>query len=111
MEEEFGECYRCQLVKATVYCKGCEYTQQYCEECSKMRGKKNLERFSCLICLFLQNTSFDENYNVSEELYRLTQRSHELYVPQLEDKVRYFFQGYEEFLVQNIGRLNPIVYQ
>ena len=32
------------------------------------------------------------------------------YVPQTEDRVRFFCQGYEEFLVQNIEKLNPEVY-
>lgn len=27
-------------------------------------------------------------------------------MPQLEDQIRFFFQGYEEFLVQNVDRLN-----
>ncbi len=43
---------------------------------------------------------------LSEECYRLTTRSQSIYVPQIDDQVRFFFQGYEQFLYYNMKRLN-----
>lgn len=110
MEAESVDCYRCEFEKATVFCRNCEYTQQFCEACSKLRGKKNKERFNCLICIFLKNNSAEDRHFVSEEAYRGWNRQAASFVPQLEDKVRFFFQGYEEFLVLNIEKLNPRAY-
>ncbi len=76
-----------------------------------MRGKRVRDRFSCLICIYLKNSAEEEYQNVSEESYRALSKSEINYVPQLEDKVRFFFQGYEEFLVLNIHKLNNSVYR
>jgi hypothetical protein len=105
------ECFRCQMASATVLCRNCDFGQQFCEECSRMRGKKVKDRYSCVFCLFLKNTVEEENYYVTEEVYRATKRSREFYVPQLEDRVRFFFQGYEEFLTQHVTKLNTEAYK
>lgn len=57
MEEEeiINDCYRCQLFKSKIYCDNCQYTQQFCEECSHMRGRQTGDKFQCVICLFLDN--------------------------------------------------------
>lgn len=109
--EANGECFRCQLSKPTAFCYGCPYSQQFCDECSKLRGKRQRERYNCLICIFLKNSTNEDYENVSEENYRIVNISQDCYVPQIEDKVRFFFQGYEEFLVQNVNRLNSAAYR
>jgi hypothetical protein len=105
-KSELGDdCYRCLSAKSTSICHRCEYTQQFCEDCACMRGKRSGNRFRCVICLFLLNEATEEFEHVREDVYRQTARS-ELYVPQLDDQLHFFFQGYEEFLVQNVSRLN-----
>ena len=95
MIDEVGECYRCQLSRATVFCGNCDYGQQFCDDCAVMRGRKGKDRFSCLICLFLKSRGSEETTYLSEEEYHGFSRDCDHYTPQLGDKTRFFFQGYE----------------
>ena len=84
MISENGDCYRCeQHTKATVFCRNCEYTQQFCETCSKFRGKRIREKFTCLICIFLKNHNSEEETHLTEEGYRKSKRDVKSYVPQI----------------------------
>ena len=43
---------------------------------------------------------------LTEEYFRVNDREQNIFVPQIDDMVRFFFQGYEDFLAHNIRYLN-----
>ncbi|CAM6006410.1 unnamed protein product, partial [Sphagnum balticum] len=71
----------------------CSFGQRVCDGCASMRGRTIKDRFRCFICLFLESRGEGED-EASEELFRVRTRG-EPYVPQIDDEVRFFFQGYE----------------
>lgn len=79
----------------------------YCKECKLLRGVDENYGYSCFNCLFLKKGSKDYEKNVLRRHFGDTKRLNEFYLPQVDDEVYFFYQGYEEVLIKYHDTLNP----
>ena len=100
-----NKCGRCSKnVEET--CEKC-LVHGYCSTCKPLRGGEDLGKYVCFSCLFNKENYTEDREGVKRSHLNDTVRSNDVYIPQIDDEVIFFKQGYEEFLVKNHETLNP----
>lgn len=59
-----------------------------CENCKPKRGKEiNEHKYQCFVCMYIYSSgaAIVEESKLTEEYFRLNERSQDVYVPQIDD--------------------------
>lgn len=94
---------------ASVACHYEECGSAQCDKCKFKRGKElNDGRYECFVCAYINSigTAVVDDKSLTEDCFRLNDREQHVFVPQIDDLVRFFFQGYEDFISHNVRYLN-----
>lgn len=102
---KFSKCSRCFLENPNRKCSSSLCERVFHEYCSQLRGLiKDENHFFCYDCWLIRKKSsgivnpYDTLIEFSRTWLDHNEQIQRYYVPQIADKVYYFFQGHEEFI-------------
>eukprot|EP01017_Pseudomicrothorax_dubius_P038815 TRINITY_DN5874_c0_g1_i1.p1 TRINITY_DN5874_c0_g1~~TRINITY_DN5874_c0_g1_i1.p1 ORF type:complete len:505 (-),score=89.56 TRINITY_DN5874_c0_g1_i1:101-1576(-) len=101
--ESLAECFRCKQENARKKCHGVLCERVFHERCSLKQGVTRNGNFFCYYCQYKKrrSTNFSFRYSVCDRGYLDVEFQNMVtFIPQIGDRVIYFFQGHEEFLAK-----------